>query len=385
MTAMNSATIDLAPASAPDLDVEVRRIDDIGALEGPWTALEARGDGSFFQSWGWIGTWLAQLPAGVAPQVIAVRAGARVVGLGILVGRRTIRRGWIWSNSLYLNETGDPELDRLTMEYNGLVADPEYRDAVASHVFAWLAERRPGWDEIYLSGIGPENVARCRTAAEGAGLRVWTRDCKRFDFVDLTIVRAAGGDYMAALSRNSRYQLRRAIRRYEERGPLVHETARTAGQATEFFDGLKELHQAHWIAHGHPGAFSSDFFERFHRALIAARFAAGEIQLSRVSAGGEAIGYLYNFANSGRVYAYQSGFRYEKDSKLKPGLICHYLAIQHSIEAGARVYDFMAGEGQHKQSLGNAWSEMVWLVVQRPRARFRLEHALRALKRRLGR
>ena len=126
-------------------------------------------------------------------------------------------------------------------------------------------------------------------------------------------------------------------------------------------------------------------FEDFHRTLIRDRFAAGEIQLLRVAAGGAPIGYLYNFVHDGHVYAYQSGFRYDDDPKLKPGLVTHAMAIEHNLRAGARVYDFMAGEGQHKASLGTGSSELFWLVLQRDRLRFRVEDGLRKVKQRMRR
>ena len=67
------------------------------------------------------------------------------------------------------------------------------------------------------------------------------------------------------------------------------------------------------------------------------------VDLLRVRAGDTTVGCLYNFVSRGDVSFYQSGLAYETDGKLKPGLVCHALAIDHAARAGHRWYDFLAG------------------------------------------
>jgi len=371
--------------SGAELSVRLRPIGDIDELGKAWRALESRATASFFQSWGWIGCWLRVLPAEALPRLLEVRAGARVVGLGALGLGEGRRHGVVRTRGLFLNETGDPAYDRLTIEYNGLLVDPAFGDRVEAQAFGWLVANEAAWDELYFSGIGPARAARYRTLGETLGLRPWIRDRKRCDFVDLAALRDADRDHAATLSSNTRYQIRRARRLYGVGEGDTVEVATSVEEAFAFLDGLKTLHQAYWRRRGQSGAFASPFFENFHRVLVRDRFAADEIQLLRVTAGGTPIGYLYNFVRDGHVYAYQSGFRYDDDPKLKPGLVTHAMAIEHNLRAGARVYDFMAGEGQHKASLGTDSVELFWLVLQRDRLRFRVEGGLRKVKQRLRR
>jgi CelD/BcsL family acetyltransferase involved in cellulose biosynthesis len=60
---------------------------------------------------------------------------------------------------------------------------------------------------------------------------------------------------------------------------------------------------------------------------------------------------------------------------LKPGLVSHCCAVQHSVEAGMKTYDLLMGRQRFKQNLATHSGEMVWLVLQKPRMRFRLERA----------
>jgi CelD/BcsL family acetyltransferase involved in cellulose biosynthesis len=82
----------------------------------------------------------------------------------------------------------------------------------------------------------------------------------------------------------------------------------------------------------------------------------------------------------GNVAFYQSGFRYEDNAKLKPGLVCHTLAIEYNRERGAHTYDFLAGDSQYKRSLGQEISSAQWGVLQRNRIQFRIEDLLRSVR-----
>jgi CelD/BcsL family acetyltransferase involved in cellulose biosynthesis len=77
--------------------------------------------------------------------------------------------------------------------------------------------------------------------------------------------------------------------------------------------------------------------------------------------------------------------KYAEDAKLRPGLVCHYLAVMHNVETGNRIYDFLAGPQRYKQSLGSASVEMYWFALQRPRLGFAVERFLKRLKHRIRR
>lgn len=364
-----------------DMGVMLEPIDMPDALAGRWLDLERRSDGSFFQSWAWIGCWLRHLHADLAPRLLAVSVGPEVVGLGVLVAHRKTRHGLLRARGLHLNETGDPCVDPLGLEYNGLLVDRRVSRAdVACRCLSWLVERETGWDELNLGGLEAEVAELWGKAASEISLAVRVRAKERCGRVDLMDLRRKGGDYLGRLSSNTRQQIRRSMRLYETTGPLRLELAQTIEDAFGTLEDLKELHQAYWTKKGHPGAFARGFFEPFHRDLISTRFGAGEIQLLRISAGSRLIGCLYNFVRNGRIYAYQSGFDYDSDPRLKPGLVSHCLAIHHNLEQGARIYDFMAGDSRHKRSLGTDSHELTWLVVQRPYAGLQIENALRAIR-----
>jgi hypothetical protein len=286
---------------------------------------------------------------------------------------RQTRRSVIASRGFYLHETGDPQFDAITMEYNGFLVQRDRSEEIIRAFLDYLVDVVTDCDEFYLSGVGTSY----EKFAADTGLTVYCRRRSPCHYVDLVDLRDHEKGSFPYLSANSRSQLRRAIRLYEKRGHLSVELPPSIDTALHFWEELIEFHQSYWRKRGQPGAFSNPFFEALHRHLIVSHFDEGKVQLLRFSASSEPLGYLYNFVHQGRVYNYQSGFRYESDNKLKVGLVTHALAIQHYVDNGYVIYDFMAGDRRYKRSFATGQSELVWLVLQRPLVRFQLERLAR--------
>ena len=360
----------------PIVDIRLDRVqpadhDRIGQL---WLDLQPRADHSFFQSWGWIGTWLASLPSTIEPLCLTARAGGQTVGLGLLTAHRSRRYRVLPIRSVHLHQTGDRRLDQLTIEYNGLLLDRRDPVGIASACLDYLGTETDLWSELYLPGVDP--VWRDWAAAIGTPDLIQDSVCR---FVDLT----AGEDaWWRSLSGNVRQQIRRAQRLY---GDVTVDVAGDQATAWEIWRDLKVLHQAAWQSRGAVGAFANDWFTAFHERLIAERLGAGEIQLFRLRSNGETISCLYNFLYDRRALAYQSGFAVDADNRKKPGLVAHAAAIAHGRANGLLVYDFLAGEAQYKRSLADAATRLVWLAVRRPTPAFAVERGLRRLKRGLAR
>jgi CelD/BcsL family acetyltransferase involved in cellulose biosynthesis len=358
-------------------------IDKLDHLETLWLDLEARADGSFFLSWQWIGCWLRE--CGLRPTAVVGRLDGRVVSLALFVTRRVWRHYCLHADTLFLHETGDPSLDITFIEHNGILVDRTLGAAAIERCLDFLIGTRivgttsAAWDEIYLGGVAADYAEHLER--HGLSVRIAAR--KPSSMIDFTALRERRGNYIDELSANTRYQIRRAMRLYEKRGPLRLDVAMDTAQALAFLDDLKVLHQQRWESRGKAGAFSYPFLERFHRSLIARSLPEGIAEVLRISAGDQPIGYLYNFIWRGWVGTYLSGFAYEADARLKPGLVSYYLCAERHLANGMRTQDFLAGNDRYKMNLGKPGPDMLWLALQRPRLRLRLEAALRRVKRTL--
>ncbi len=359
-----------------------RPADNPAALEALWRDLETRADGGFFLSWDWLGPWLGEIDT--PPILLEGRSGDRVVALALLC---PVDGGRLSGGAVHLHETGQPDIDSLFIEYNGFLLDRGLAGAGAEVqcAEALLAEgarrgRAGGWERVVIGGAA-ESTGAALAGAAGMALRSGHGMASRG--VDLAAIRAGGGGFLPRLSPNTRYQIRRATRLYEARGPLAIAAAPDVPQALDWFEAMGGLHQETWAARGRAGAFGQGIFRGFHRRLIESGLPRGAVELLRITAGEAVVGYLYNFRHRGTVHYYASGFAYEDDNKARPGLVCHALAIEHHLAGDAARYDFMAGDGRYKESLGEPGPGISTLVLERPGMRVSLGNALRRVRQQL--
>ncbi|HYL34120.1 MAG TPA: GNAT family N-acetyltransferase [Stellaceae bacterium] len=356
----------------------VEPVESRAALETEWTAFADRVPAGFFLAPAWIGTWLATVPPALRLYRAAAHRDRALAGLAILVAN--LQRPLLRAPSLgiHLNTTGDERWDCIAIEHNGFLAAPADQPALNSALGEWFAAGGGGLgDELRLPGV-PAGLSGEQLARHGLLHSSQTRPGFT---VNLERVREAG-DFAALLSSNARQQLRRAQRDYAQDGALAIAEARDAEEALAFFAALKALHVRSWQRRGQRHAFAAPYFEIFHRTLIERAFAHGAIQLLRVSVAQKPLGYLYNFRHRGRISSYQSGFD-DADPKRRPGAVSHAMAIAHNAAAGAKVYDFLAGENRLKASFATDRYELAWQVVRQPRLKYRMESAARRAKHRV--
>lgn len=357
-------------ATTSEIVVETCPFPSTPELERLWRDLESRAAPSFFLSWTWIGTWLEV--TGLQPSVIMARLGGRLVGLALLNSRRRWRLGLSWP-ALSLNEVGHPEQDCIMIEDNGFLAERGTEAAVTKACLDHLAVSAPDWRELRLGGV-PDRV---HEDANRLGIPLRVEAKRPSHFVDLDV--ASGGWSLAAMSANARQQINRSLRLYRERGEPMLQRSSTIEDARARFVELESLHQRRWAAKGKPGAFDSAFFRSFHQALLARGFPSGTVDVLRITVGSQTLGLLYTFFYRGEAYAYQSGFSFGPDARLKPGLVAHLLAIDHCRGAGLRRYCLLAGDSRYKRTLATGSYDLYWLSLRRPDLVYRLERVARQI------
>lgn len=363
------------------LDVTVIGATERARIRELWCGLAAASRPSYFLSWSWVENWLDGLPPSLPVALAVVRRAGAPAAAFFLGARTQWRHRVVRSRGLHWNQTGRPEYDEICIEYNGVVHDgapPGLAEIIARLPGAWGE-----WDEVFVPALDADGaLARGAAGADGAdGARLRVDSRVPSPVVDLDKARAAG-EYLKLVGGSTRSQIKKSLKLYGARGKVAIEAAASPAQAVAMFDELVALHRRAWQARGEAGAFLP-FVHAFHRRLIERRFDSGEVQLLRIRAGDATIGCLYNFVWLGEVAFYQSGLAYEADGKLKPGLVCHALAIEHNAKAGHRWYDFLAGDARYKHSLATDARALVWLRFQRPRLRFAIEDAARSLRNRV--
>ncbi len=358
------------PPAAYSRDVRLELIDSRAPeVEKIWRDLDAPVSRSFFTAWPWMENWLACLPPEYHPQLAVLRDDqGKPLTAFFLRGAPLTRLRVIRSQALYFNCTGIPRFDNLTIEYNGVVGREISIGQLIDHV--------PGdWDELFLPALRPDAFHGLADEVY-RGYRVRIERTVPAHMVDLARVRESG--YIPLLGKNTRAHIRRSQR---EAGVVETEFATDVASALSIYGDMVRLHQAQWTARGEPGAFADPWFDRFHRRLIADRFAHGEIQLVRLRNADGPLAALYSFIHGDRVLQYQSGRALVDNENVKPGYLAHTAAIEHNAQAGLMLYDFMGGDVHYKECLATSSTLLVWSRVQRLRVRFLLEDRIREIVR----
>jgi len=362
-------------------EIIIEHADKWPVLRSDWQRLYSASEvETFFLSPIWVDAWLATYGDDHDLNFVCFRLGGALQGI-VLISRRRAKDGLLSLEQLHLNTAGEGS-DSPMVEHNAFVCIPEHQDTFAALLWYWLEEQI--WDEFLFDGITRNSFTAIATIPGAPNEEIW-RDAP---YVDLHHLRCNGNSFLDSLSKNSRQKIRRSIRLYEEKAPIKLEYAPTKGVAITYFNELIQLHQPVWNSRGKLGAFASERMRTFHTKIIEAGQPRKDYDLIRISHGTETLGVIYNLIHANHISYYQSGFSYQSDNRLKPGLIGHSLVIQDALEAGFDEYDFLAtaDEGaQYKSSLSNANRQLGWITYRRHSMRASLIRAAKSIRRWLNR
>lgn len=336
-----------------------------GEAEAVWRRLEASVDTPALScSWAWTGTWLDAYGDVVPHRFLVGEVGGEPRGIALVTEgpRRALR-----PRTLHLGTAGEPPGSGVFVERNRLLVAPAECAAFATALMDHLCGER-GWDRLLLDGLHAEDAAVLL-----AGHPEATVHEDESPVADLQ----EGEDVLDPLSSSRRQRVRRTLRAF---GELEGDWAQSVEQAQMILDELIVLHQARWTEAGAPGAFASERFTAFHRALIAELLPDGRAALIRVRRGEETVGCLYGHVDDGRLLFYQGGLQRYEDNKLKAGVAAHAIFMRACREHGLKEYDFLAPATRYKQELSTRADTLVWAELERSTWRTRLVRLVRSLR-----
>ncbi|GGF65614.1 GNAT family N-acetyltransferase [Alteromonas lipolytica] len=351
------------------IQVSVETLDDIDSLKSDWSALFARSNKAPFLNWNWINSYFHNLKDHRC-LFLAARQGSELVGAGILVFVSVGLKKFA-----YLNRFGDELLDQPWIEYNDFLIQKEDERRIRLALIDYCVEHL-NWHEFVVGASIKEALAPYQLfeLEQKTNWYSHTYQTRLNEFL-------SGKDYLASLSRNTRYQINRSIREYEKYGPIRFNIAASVLEALAWFEEAAPHHIARWKNTDVGSGFTNPVFVSFHRRFIQQAFEVNELDFIKVTAGSKVISYLYNFKEKDTVYFYLSANVYDQSlAHTKPGLVSHYLAISHYIDEGKACYDFMGGESQYKRSLANQCSPILINNFKRRTLKAKFEEKLRFIK-----
>jgi hypothetical protein len=284
---------------------------------------------------------------------------------------------------LGLNQSLEPRLESLTLEENGFANTTSQQSLQLLPQLLTQLNNKKGWDELRFSAVNQPLADALFGWAKTSGLIAYEYSNDETFWVDFsTLAQSDNEPYLSSRSANCRQQLRKAKRQIQDQlGELAIETATSIEQANLWLNCLGRLHQQRWPSKNPLEGFSNPQFGQFFSTLIEDGLAEGKVQLVKISAGVKPIGYLYNLVKDGRVSFLMSGIDYDGTDKYKPGLLCHWLAIEMNLANGMQVYDFLNGANRYKESLSTHRAAVKTVVIARKRLGLWLENKIRQRRR----
>jgi CelD/BcsL family acetyltransferase involved in cellulose biosynthesis len=328
-------------------------------LEQPWNALSG---GMPLRSWDWLATWwkhygsVARRDADHSDDrlaerqlcVIAVyRDGVKpfngegrhrdLIGIAPWYLDRTIVKG----NVLRWLGSGEVCTDHLS-----LICRPHDREEVALAVAEALTTTCDDWDRLELNAVDADDatIRLFTSALEERGCLVSRYAADAYWALELP---SSWDDYLAALSKSHRKQLRRLERDVLESDRACWHLVRSQEELASGWEVLVDLHQRRRRSLGEPGCFASRVFHDFHREVVERLLAEGQLRMSWLELDGAPAAAEYHFTDDATTYAYQGGVDPERLGA-EPGRLSTILCLRAAIDQRQRRMDFLRGDEPYK-------------------------------------
>lgn len=289
----------------------------------------------------WHQTWLRHFGEGAEPVFLACRDGDDLVGVAALDIRGDTAR-----------QLGDYHV----CDYAGVLALPGREAEVAAGVVEWLMEDLT--PRLVLWGI-PGDSPLVTAFAEAADSFGWRFEATPEAVAPRAALPATFEEYVAALPKKDRHELRRKLRNLEAAGTVGFESANDPAAIEARFDRFLALMRE---SRDDKDRFLTQRMEAFFRDLAHSLGALGMARLATLSLDCEAAAMIFCFESEDTVFLYNSGYD-PRFAPLAVGLLSKAYAIRDAIERRKREFDFLRGEEEYKRRLGGEPGPIVTLTL----------------------
>jgi len=315
-------------------------------LGGAWDRLLLESsDPTIFLSFPWIESWWRNFGSRLEPRLLALwDESGHLRGLAPLYVRRL---GAGRGGPRMLCVMGD---EGVGSEYLGILARREEVDTVVSTLSSHL---RGSWSLADLRGLREDSSsagALTRALSQEAPGRV------HFERYPCSCIPLPDDyeTYLASLPQKFRstlrYRTNKLVKNFQVRLLRTREESEIAPHLSRFF----EMHQARWIAGGHPGSFYTEAKRAFYGEVSREFLRCGWLRFYHLEIDGVVRASQFGFAFNGILHSLQEAF----DSDFHPsgvggvGVVLRGMALSESISEGIHGYDFLGGVADYKSRWG---------------------------------
>jgi CelD/BcsL family acetyltransferase involved in cellulose biosynthesis len=248
-----------------------------------------------------------------------------------------------------------PRVGERVLRLAGGVAVADYLDVLAlpgraadvwQAALGYWGDHAAEWDVLDLHSLVPASARLAGAAAAARGWQVWSGVEETCPALDLP------GDwdtYLARLGKKDRHEIRRKLRRIEERDDPIRWTVGAEGP--ELAAALEEFLELHRLSGVAKAEFMTPAMEAFFRGLLAAFAGTGQIEIATLYVAETPAAAYLSFRAGASLLLYNSGYD-PAFSDIGAGFALVIYRIRGAIEQGLGRIDFLRGDERYKYDLG---------------------------------
>jgi len=315
-------------------------------VRGEWEGLVRQTDAPVpFVMPCWQRVWLDYFQDGRRLQLLTAREGERLVGVAPLLR----------------DDSGAEFVGHYSIcDYMDVVVAPGFERAF----FASLLERlaADGAATLDLRGVR-ETSPTSRGVEDAAAACGFALEREQEALAPIVELPESWDDYLNALSKKDRHELRRKLRRLESAGGEVELRVLTgAGDCVSFLDTFFRLMRL--SSHHKEEFLDRPGMEAFFRAMTRSMAEEGFVRFYVLTFDAQPVAAVMNFDVAGRLYMYNSGYD-PAYAKYAVGLMSKALLMRDAIDQGRHAVDFLRGDESYKYDLGGKDQRVYRLVLRR--------------------
>lgn len=310
-------------------------------LRPEWNELLERSTSDrVFSTWEWLSTWWSAYQPGELWIIACRDDGGRLIGLA----------PWFIENhpvfKRVVRSIGCVEVT----DYLDLIVDTEHIEVVLEALAGYAAEHQSKYDIIDLCNL-PENSPGHALFPGALSRHGFTATVVQQEVCPVIPLPLDWEGYLELLDKKQRHEVRRKLRRAE--GAAEKVDWYIVGKDHDLQEEIECFLQLMAASQAGKATFLEDAQNvRFFKSVVPMTYERGWLQMSFLTVNGERTAAYLNFVYKGRVLVYNSGLLPDHFAHLSPGIVLLAYTIQHAIETGQQVFDFLRGDEVYKYRMG---------------------------------
>jgi len=318
---------------------EINTLKEFADLKPGWKRLvEDQGSEHIFQTFEWNYTWWKHFESNRNLRILIAVEKNRVVGiLPLMYSRRGIAP-FCFGKFEYLA----PKVSN----YHDFVIGASHNECIEALVW-YLFKRMKVFDYAELRYI-PEDSPNLPLVLSCLRAKGIPHIVFEHEPTQSLKIHGPWENYLKGISKSLRHDIRRKIRRAEERGPLNLHECRDETDVDEVLRKLHDLQVFYWRERGLSSDLEDDRHQKFNQEIGKIFLENGWLFSHWLEFEKEIAACHFGFLYNDHVYYHQISYL-PKYSKFSPGKLLQYFEIQKAFSLGISTFDFAQGDVFYKK------------------------------------